>query len=199
MKKIIFMTSGKIKYLLPGISLYGSIASVARGETYPHLDSAGITEVENVSKLISPKINSIFYAPSFQCAETASFFSGPSKSLDLLLPLKFDLRKIVKKQEFEMLGIKSFDTLRQRYLRAFFEDKLLESNREIVNRFNRLVDMCLSNTTTLVISHAYLVKQFYAYYLIGENMFVDYKKLLKIFRPKSETMSRLETVKIIIN
>lgn len=193
------MTSGKIKYQMPGLSLYDSIAITARGEAYPHLDPAGHADIRDASKLLSPEVGFIYHAPSFQCTETANFFAKPAKSLDILLPLKFDIGSIIKPQEFESLGAGSFDVLRQRYLMAFFENKLLENNREIVRRFNSLVDMCPPDSTTLAISHAYLIKQFYAYFLLGDSIYLDYKKLSQVFRPQFETMSRLQTVKIFIN
>lgn len=199
MKKIIFMTSGKIKYQLPGVSLYDSIATTARGEAYPHLDQTGLNDIRDASNSMSNEVDFIYYAPSFQCTETANFFAKPAKSLDFLLPLKFDLRNIIEPEEFKSLGAGSFDVLRQRYLKAFFENKLLENNREITNRFTSLVDICPPNSTTLVISHAYLIMQFFAYFLLGESIYLSYKKLSQVFRPQFETMSRLQTVKIIIN
>lgn len=193
------MTSGKIKYQLDNLSLYGSIKATACGEQYPHLDPTGIAEIKRVAKVMSPDIDIVFYARSYQCHETAGIFNKPKLGLDTLLPLKFDLAKIIKTDEFEKLGSKAFDVLRQRYLKSFFKNQLLEDNQKISRIFDQLVDICPPNSTALVVSHAYLIKQLESYYLLGKNMFTDFSSLSKIFKPQFETMSRLQTVKIFIN
>jgi len=115
------------------------------------------------------------------------------------LPLKFDLKKIISKNDFENLENNAFDVLRQRYLKAFFENSLMEDNWEIIKRFNKIVNMVHNNSITLAISHAYLIKELEAYFKLDEEMFSDFGKLSEIFKPEKETMGRLETVEVIIN
>lgn len=121
------------------------------------------------------------------------------KIIDELLPLKFDLKKIISKNDFENLENNAFDVLRQRYLKAFFENSLMEDNWEIIKRFNKIVNMVHNNSITLAISHAYLIKELEAYFKLDEEMFSDFGKLSEIFKPEKETMGRLETVEVIIN
>jgi hypothetical protein len=199
MKKIILMTSGKINYQLPKLSLYESISVTAKGKQFPHLASAGNEYIQTLASKIGPQISRLYFAPSHQCQDTARYFSNPKTSLDLLLPLKFDLSALVSQEESVELGLKFFDTLRRRYLLAFFSNKLMEDNHQICARYHKLVELCQPNSTTLVISHAYLIKQFQAYHILGSRMFTDYQALSNIFKPELETMSRLETVDIIIN
>ncbi len=192
MKKIIFMTSGKINYHLPNLSLYESIRETAMGNAFPKLDS----KVRDMPKML---FDQIICASSSQCVETAKCFGNQIKIVDELLPLKFDLEKIISKNEFENLGNNAFDVLRKRYLKAFFENKLLEDNREIINKFEKVVEVIPDNSVTLSVSHAYLIKQFEAYYKLGDEMFTNFEKLSKIYKPEKETMGRLQTVEIIIS
>jgi len=192
MKKIIFITSGKINYKFDNFTLYESIRETAMGSIFPGLDG----EIINKPDIAFDKI---ICAPSNQCVETAKCFSKEFKIFEELLPLKFDLEKIISKDEFEKLGNNAFDVLRQRYLTAFFENKLIEGNREIILRLNKLIERLPEDSTTLAISHAYLIKQFEAYYKLCEKMYTDFEKLSNIFKPEKETMGRLETVEIIIN
>lgn len=192
MKKIIFMTSGNINYKLGGLTLYESIRETAMGKIFPKLDGE-IIDKPNIF------FDKLICAPSNQCVETAKCFGGNIKIMEELLPLKFDLGKIISKNEFENLGNNSFNILRQRYLKAFFENSLIDNNREIIKRFNRIVNSIPDNSTTLAVSHAYLIKQFEAYFKLGEKMFINFEKLSKVFKPEKETMGRLQTVEIIIN
>lgn len=192
MKKIVFITSGKINYRLGNLTLYESIRETAVGKVFPKLDG----KITNIPKIY---YDHIICASSSQCLETAKYFGGEIKGVKELLPLKFDLEKIISKNEFENLGNEAFNTLRRRYLKYFFENNLIDDNRKIINRFNKVVSMIHDNSTTLAVSHAYLIKQFEAYSKLGDEMFTNFEKLKQIFRPESETMGRLETVEIIIN
>lgn len=192
MKKIIFITSGKINFKFPNLTLYESIRETAMGKIFPKLDGTIIDKPDIV-------FDQIICAPSVQCTETAKYFGKEFKIADELLPLKFDLEKIIPKSEFENLENNGFNVLRQRYLKSFFENKLLEDNREIIKRFNKIVNITPNDGVILAISHAYLIKQFKAYFKLGEEMFTNFEKLSEIFKPEKETMRRLETVEIIIN
>lgn len=192
MKKVIFITSSKINYLLPNLTLYESIRQTAAGNMFPHLEK----KIFGKPKVIFDQIMS---ASSNQCLETAKVFGQPIKVIEELLPLKFELEKVISQKEFEGLGNKAFDVLRKRYLKLFFENKLKEDNREVINRFNKIVKLIPDKTTTLAVSHAYLIKQLEAYSKLGEEMFLDFEKLKTVFKPEQETMGRLETVEIIIN
>ena len=192
MKEIIFITSGKINYKFPNLSLYESIRETAMGNIFPKLDG----KIVDKPKII---FDQLICASSNQCMETAKYYDDKIIIVDELLPLKFDLEKIITKNEFKSLGNNAFNELRQRYLKAFFENKLLEDNQEIVKRFSKTVEMTPNNSITLAISHAYLIKQFEAYFKLGDEMFANFEKLSEVFKPEKETMGRLETVEIIID
>ncbi len=198
------MTSGEISYTLPGHSLYKSIEKAASGERFPHLVKNAKKEVLKITKALKkyqPSV--IFSAPSHQTNETAKVIAQElglkmvvSKNL---LPLRFNLKNLITEREFNSLGDNKFKVLRVRFINNFFQDKLIDKNKEIKKRFERLTGKILKNhknQAVVVVSHAYIIKLFSIYHKIGNEMFKTKQKLLKMFQPTKEPLRRLETLVI---
>jgi len=205
MSKIVFITSGKIDYILPGKDLYESISITASGKIFPSLNKEGKLETtRRAEELMELNASIIYSAPSAQCLETAEILSKkltlPLEQDDRLLPLKFDLKSMFTEEQFESLGERKFEVLRTGYIKNFFNNKLIDSNREIEKRYkNFILGEILANhknETVLIISHAYLIKLFYIYNQLNENMYENKEKLFKLFNPAKETMNRLEMLSL---
>lgn len=171
MTKVIFVTSGKITYTFPGHSLYESIYLTASGQKFPNLSLEGVKEVYGKAKALD-KLGAkmIYVASSEQCLNTARIFSEvmdiPVMKDNNLLPLKFDLRKLLSEEEFLKLGELKFDVLRARFLESFYNDELMESKfevREKFQRFRRLVRKKDNEEIVFAVSHAYIIKLFSIY------------------------------------
>ena len=202
MTKIVFITSGQIDYKFSGIDLYESIYLTANGTKFPDIDKKGIPEIIAKAKKMEDKLFACIYtAPSKQCLSTAKIIS---KELGIkfkrdsnLVPLKFELKKLISKREFQKLGDKKFDVLRKRYLAAFYSNQLSEPNTIIKTRsknFIKRVKEEYPEQTILVVSHAYTIKLLSIYQKIGIKMFRDKKLLFKLFKPENEPMKRLEEI-----
>jgi len=199
MGKMIFITSGKIKYDFKGKSLYESIELTASGKKFSHLTIEGEKEVVlRVKKLKDYKIGVIKSATSNQCLETTEIISGVLKVKvekdPRLLPLKFELSSMFGEKGFNKLGEKKFIELRKKFLEMFYENRLVESNREIAIRFEQLVSAAKdTRKNVLLVSHAYLIQLFSIYYLVGEEIYENKDLLMNMFNPLKEPMGRLET------
>lgn len=196
--KAIFITSGKIDYALPGLSLYQSIRETSLGKKFPKLAAGGVPEIKKrAPELVKPKI--ILTAPSEQARQTAEvlgrFFNIPVQIEEFLLPLKFDIGNFMDENTFNELGSEAFNQLRSSFLDAFFENKLLDSNQEIKKRFEYLKRKAL-NGAVLLVSHAFLIKLFEIYSQIGDRMFTNKRALLKMFNPNKPPLERLESIEI---
>lgn len=204
MTKIIFITSGKIDYILPGRSLYESIERTAMGKEFPHLVNGAEKSILKSAKLLKAEHPvAVFSAPSFQAKETANIIAeklGLKVTLSkYLLPLRFNIKGLLTIKEFEGFGDRKFDILRERLLGAFFQNKLTDKNTEIRKRYEKLRKEILEKykgKTVVVVSHAYLIKFFDIYNQIGTKMYKDKRKLFSLFKPERETMKRLETLTI---
>ncbi len=199
MKNLYFITSGAINYQLTSLSLYESIRITANNKKFPSLTEVGVGEVKKVTSTLGKlNLKTIVSAPSQQCLQTAEIIGEllkiPIKINNALLPLRFDLTKLIPKGEFDHLQENAFNVLRQRYLKAFFDNQLTDNNQIIIGRLQKL----LKYSDSLFISHAYLIKFFQIYALIGNSMFTDYPKLSELFRPQIPTLRRLEVVKIAV-
>jgi len=77
--------------------------------------------------------------------------------LDLLREVKFDIKKLLTREEFEKEGS---NLVRQRFVSAFIDDDLEESRKEIKLRIDQFLSMVkdLSDGTYLVIGHSFFMK-----------------------------------------
>ena len=206
MTKIIFITSGRINYELPNLSLYESIEKVAKGEVFPHIINESKNEIlRAVDTLKEETPIVIFSAPSFQTRETAEIFSRELnvkiETFAYLLPLRFNLKNMLSQSEFNSLEKGRFNELRKQFLNDFFENILIDQNIEVKNRFEKLKTSVLKKykgQTILVVSHAYLIKLFSIYYKVGDEMFKNKAKLFDLFQPSKEPLGRLERLEITI-
>lgn len=202
MTKIIFITSGAIDYQLPGHSLFESVCLTARGEIFPSLKPGAGVEIAKVAENLRGKnIDLIVTAPSAQASQTADLFGKILRKLvkedENLLPLRFDPLKMMTAKEFERLGNEAFNVLRARFLEDFFEDKLMDKNREIEIRFENLKKK-YQGRKVLAVSHAFLIKLFSVYNEIGDVMFTDKRKFHDLFNPFVVPFGRLSGLEMII-
>lgn len=206
MTKIIFITSGKIKYKFAGKSLYQSIRLTAQGIKFPGLEQNGVEEVlARVGDISSESPSAIFASTSEQCLDTARLIAGrlgtPVVKSKNLLPLRFNLEDIFSEAEFERLGDRRFNVLREKFISMFFDNKLIDKHEDFLRKYKDFMNKVKNSyegQTVVAVSHAYLIKLFSIYYELENGMFVDKKKLVRLFEPKKETMSRLEILEIAI-
>lgn len=200
MTRLIFITSGKIDYALPSKNLYQSIKLTSSGKKFPKLVDGAEKEVERVARGFK-KPDMILTAPSDQALETAIIFSkylkADFKQDSRLLPLKFDISDFMNEEQFNQIN-NAFDILRHDFINAFFENKLIEDNKQIKKRFKSLIQEVGQYKDTLIVSHAFLIKLFEIYSLIGDEMFTNKEKLVSLFDPSNPPLGRLETIEIVV-
>lgn len=198
MKKLIFVTSGKIKYTFEGKTLFESIRLTAGGKRFPHLTEGSKGEIIKLAGRVKEnKPAVIFSAISFQCVETANIISG---KLDIpvvqnkdLLPLRFSLDDFFSEKEFKELKDRQFVEIRKAFVSRFFDDKLLDNRLDVKRRYERIVSEARKyDGNILLVSHAYLIRLFSIYYKVGDRIYKDKDLLVKMFNPGVEPMKRLE-------
>jgi len=202
MRKIIFITSGKIRYKFEGKTLYESIEIIANGKRFPHLEKNAESEVESASMSLDKyKPGFVFSATSYQCLESAKLITqkigSPLIKKVYLLPLRFELNKFFNEDDFEKLGEYKFIELRKRFLESFYDNNLIDDREEIMSRYTILkkdIEKNPEGTNIIVVSHAYLIKLFSIYYQVGDRMYKDKDLLFKLFNPYEEPFKRLETL-----
>lgn len=199
--RLILSTSAKVNYIFLGCSLYESIRLIAEGNRFPHISSP--VEVESFAKKIKLSKNLVILtAPSNQARETAQILGksfGKNVIVDKrLLPLRFDLGKILSESEFLRLGEGAFDVLRSRYIDAFFKNELIDKQADFKKRYQEFmadVSSLYFDKTVIAVSHAYLIQLFFIYSKIGDKMFKDRNLLRKLFNP-SKPLGFLKTIEL---
>ncbi len=203
--KIIFITSGKINYIFSGCSLYESILLTAEGKRFPHIVSSAeeINKIVGKMKILEDAV--ILSAPSSQAKETADIlgrFLGKEAIRDRrLLPLRFDLKRIISEEEFNSLGGNAFNVLRSRFLDAFFEDRLADKQEDFKKKYHEFMLDVTSryyDKTVIAASHSYIIQLFFIYSKVGEKMFKDRNLLRKLFNP-SRPLGFLKTIEMNIS
>lgn len=121
----------------------------------PHINS-----VEHPS--ISLQVKSVFCSTLTRSQETAQFFIErpmPSKLLD---EIRVDLSKLLSEDEFKTFGSSK---VRERFLVAFAQDKLLESRADVFTRIRMLLSYLRSKSQSdlLCVSHSFFMKVLEAY------------------------------------
>lgn len=206
MTNFVFLTSGPIEYILPGLSLYESLIKTSMGLEFPGLRKDCQKEVEeHIGQLdVIGKKFKIFSATSKQAQETAlivgRLLKGKTKVDRKLDAISFDFRKIMDQKEFEILGSQGFDTARPRFLEAFFKNQLSESKQAAKKRADSfLKDNLASSLPILAISHSFFLMILRAYFLGGERVFENYSYLREICQPEKRSFGFLEGFKVEIN
>lgn len=190
MNEFIFLTSGPIDYSFKKKSLYDSIVATSLGVRYPRLKRGAEDEVRRkIRELnIDKRGLKVVCASSSQTRETAKVFSnilGVDCAVDERLnAILFDFEKLMDREEFEVVGKKAFDIARPRFLKAFFENKLLESKLAVKKRIDLFIKDNSGRKKVLAISHSFLMMIFRAYFLVGETVFSDYHILNKQCQPE---------------
>lgn len=199
--RLILLTSGRVNYIFSSCSLYESIRLTAEGKRFPHICSP--VEVESFAEKIKLSKNSVILtAPSNQARETAQILGksfGKNIIVDKrLLPLRFDLGKILSESEFLRLGDGAFDVLRSRYIDAFFENELIDKQADFKKKYKGFMcDMSslYFDKTVIAVSHSYLIQSFYIYGKIGDRKFEDRDLFRKLFNP-SKPLGFLKTIEL---
>ena len=197
-KRVILRTSASINYQLEGLDLYDSIRVTSLGEIFPHIvpgsEKEVIAEIERLSlKLYT---TALVTANSEQAIDTANVVSRslgiPSEIDETLNPLRFDLKKLMSREEFDQLGDDRFNELRRRYVLAFFEDKLIDPKESVIDRFNTLLTKSKREDAQVVlaISHAFLIKFFEVYSKFGERGLNNYSLLVEAWKPDKSPYGR---------
>lgn len=185
-----FLTSGPIDYSFAGMGLYESICQTSLGLRFPGLRRGAEKEIEKrIKKLgLRKKSLSLVSASSNQTRETANELGKVLKisfKIDQRLDLiRFDFKNIMSEGEFRSLGDQAFDLARPRFLKAFFENRLLESKLSVKKRVDSfLKDHLETDRTTLAVSHSFLMMIIKAYLVAGEKVFRDPRVLNELCQP----------------
>ncbi|KKS77662.1 MAG: hypothetical protein UV74_C0013G0149 [Candidatus Woesebacteria bacterium GW2011_GWB1_43_14] len=102
---------------------------------------------------------------------------GEVVPLDLLREVKFDIKKLLTREEFEKEGS---NLVRQRFVSAFIDDALEESRDEIKARMDKFINQVrkLPGGNYLVIGHSFFMKILETYRR-EPNLFENPSKLVK--------------------
>lgn len=206
MTKFVFLTSGIIDYSFKGVDLYDSIVMTSLGIRFPSLKEGQKEKIQTkVRELKLERKNLIVLsACSKQTRETGEIISKllkvPFRKEGRLDPILFDFRKIMSEVEFISLGDKAFDIARPRFLKAFFENQLLESKSAVKERIDSfLKDYLASGKTVLAISHSFFMMVVRAYLLGGERVFFNYEILNNFCRPEKRPFNFLSGFEVKIS
>jgi hypothetical protein len=202
--KLILSTSAKVYYVFSGLTLYESVRLTANCEKFPHISSSvGIRSF--VTDLELPGDSVILTAPTNQAVETAqeigNLLDKKITKDKRLLPLRFDLEKIVSEEEFSCLGSEAFNVLRSRFLDTFFKDQLIDKQADFKKRYREfMLDVTgrYFDKTVIAVSHSYLIQLFFIYNKVGDRMFKDRNLLRKLFKP-SKQFGFLKTIEMNIS
>ena len=117
--------------------------------------------------------------------ETALEFGITIKPISELNEIKFSLKSLLTKAEFDKFGS---NLVRKRFVEAFIKDELKEKRSEIKCRIDRIVKMLqdLSNGNYLLISHSFYTKVF-EIYLKSPNLFDQPEIIRRYFNTTKKT------------
>lgn len=199
MTEFIFLTSGPIDYSFASTSLYESICQTSLGLRFPALKKEAEDKIKNkIKKLdIDGRKFNILSASSRQTRETANAVGrilGIHLKVDRRLnAIPFDFKKIMSEEEFKLLGDQAFGIARPRFLKAFFDNKLLESKLSVKRRINAFLKNYLGGGRTILgVSHSFLMMIIKASLIAGEKAFDDYNILVELCQPGKRPFGFLE-------
>jgi len=139
---------------------------------------------------IPPRISSPVYFSSLRRAyETALNISRIKRvgflPLKELNEIKFDLRKLVEKREYDKYGS---NLVRERFIEAFIEDKLMEKRISIRRRIENILVRVgrLPDGNYVLISHSFFMKVLEIFLKDG-SLFSNPKILRRYFNPTRKT------------
>ena len=94
--------------------------------------------------------------------QTALLLGLQAEPISLLDEIRFDLRSLLNEQEFNTLGS---GKVRERFLAAYTEDRLLESRVDIIKRVRALLSYLRSKPQDgiICVSHSFFMKVLEAY------------------------------------
>lgn len=206
MTKFVFLTSGAIDYSFKGESLYDSVVMTSLGIRFPSLKEGQNEKIQlKVKELrLERKDLKVLSARSIQTRETGELISKLLKvpfKIDMRIDLVlFDFRKIMSEGKFISLGDKAFDIARPRFLKAFFENQLLEPKMAVKERIDCfLKDYLAGSKTVLAISHSFLMMILKAYLIGGDKIFINYDLLHKFCQPEKRPFNFLSGFKVEIS
>lgn len=203
MTEFIFLTSGPIDYRFANMSLYESICQASLGLRFPGLRRGAKEEIRDRIKRLGlrRKNLNILSASSRQTKETADeigqileVLPRVDNRLDAIL---FDFRQIMTEEEFKSLGDQVFDVARPRFLKAFFNNKLLESKLSVKKRIDSFLGDCArDNGCFLAVSHSFLMMVIKAYLTTGDKVFKDNDLLDEVCQPEKRPFGFLTGFKL---
>jgi len=198
-KRIIFRTSAPITYQLPGKDIYESIRTTGLGDQFPHINTGHVQDITSTidSLGISPEETVIFTATTEQALDTTNVITQhlgiPAIEDPALNPPRFDLADFMSPEDFRIFGDDKYNVLRNRYLRAFYENRFLETKEDLYLRFNELIERYSQEEarTVLAVSHAFLMRFYEVFHTQGDIALTDYTVLSKTWNPDQNPYGRL--------
>jgi broad specificity phosphatase PhoE len=125
---------------------------------------------ENLTKLGSLNLQKVLYSPATVCQQTAQIISDNLKiekfELSELNIVKHDFSTFTDSQlwiDGKQPDDSEMQRLRGNSIIYFLEDKLSEPKSDILQRFERLKEILVTEKSCLFISHGYTIKLFYLY------------------------------------
>lgn len=106
-------------------------------------------------------VDAVFTSPLLRARQSAHYFAKSSKKSPVILhelcEVKFDLKALITEKEFGEFGD---DLVRERFLRSFINDSLLESRNSIEQRIHKLLDFLQKqpHDAVLLVSHSFFMK-----------------------------------------
>jgi broad specificity phosphatase PhoE len=99
--------------------------------------------------------------------------------------IKFDLKKLLSKREYEKYGS---NLVRERFIQTFIDDRLIEKRGDIKKRIEKLIAVIkkLPAGNYLLISHSFYMKILQVY-LEDQSLFEKPEVLKKYFDPNKKT------------
>lgn len=183
--------------------MYNSIVMTSRGERFPSLREGQEERIQaKIQKLHFEKEGLLVLSASSEQTRRTGEIIGklvgvPLKTESRLNPILFDFKKVMEKREFINLGDKAFDVARPRFLKAFFQNQLMEAKLSVKKRIDSLLKDYSKERTTLAISHSFLMMILRAYLKGGDRVFTDYNFLHELCYPEKRPFGFLSGFEVI--
>ena len=175
--KIYFRKTFKYNPCHSGLSKYESYEAVTRQQYSP-----GITNFDSGERFDLRT----FCSSLTRGQQTAERISTVQiVKLDQLREIEFSLHNLVSKEEFESNGS---SLVRERFIKSFVDDTLLEKRAEIKKRIDEVIEILLKDKNDkLVISHSFTMKMFEAYFKRALDIFENPILISEVIFPDTET------------
>lgn len=155
-------------------------------EGYSHITKQRLSpSIINLDEKIMNKYSKIYSSNLKRAIQSAKLYCDHVEILSDLNEIKFDLKHLVTEEEYNLYGS---NLVREKFIKFFIEDELLESRKSIKSRVEKVLKIIseLPDGRYLFISHSFFMK-ILQIYMVHHDIFENPEKLRKYFDVNKKT------------